>query len=193
MKTVLAIDLAWTGPSGWVQWNEWNSSSPLVCLGEFQPIQKDVSKIADEHYGRWLSVLDLLFYAGTKMPASFDVVYEYSDWSQPVGQQYGREKTVQHALGAAEAVFCLACIHKGVTPHRLGVTEARHDFGAKNKDEVRTLLTLEYQGIFELDKTRGGWLVYVPGSAKISKHVADAIVLAKVFARRQALLERAGK
>ena len=197
MNYVLAVDLAWSGVSGWCLWNEEDAYNPLLTWGEFSPKGgRNVGETADMLYVFFGHLFDEIY----QSYGNLAIVYETTDWFQPLPgwhddddrQRYARERVAQRSLGQAEAIFCLAYHHSHMTPPptRLGVAEARRKFGAKDKTDVLRVLLMEYPQIFT--KPERGWLRHIPTGMLISDHVTDAIVLAKVYAREMALQERIG-
>ena len=195
MNHVLAVDLAWTGVSGWCLWNEEDSHNPLLTWGEFSPKGgRNIGETADILYTLFRHLLDEIYQSYGEVA----IVYEGTDWFQPLPgwhddddrQRYARERVAQKSLGQAEAIFCFACYHSRMTPQptRLGVAEARRKFGAKDKEDVVRVLLMEYPQIFA--KPGRGWLRHKSSQLLLSDHIADAIVLAKVHARETALQER---
>ena len=194
MNHVLAVDLAWTGVSGWCLWNEEDSHNPLLTWGEFSPKGgRNIGETADILYTLFRHLLDEIYQSYGEVA----IVYEGTDWFQPLPswhddddrQRYARERVAQKSLGQAEAILCLACLHSHMSPPaRLGVAEARRKFGAKNKEDVVRVLLMEYPQIFT--KPGRGWLRHKSSQLLLSEHVTDAIVLAKVHAREMAFQER---
>ncbi len=171
---ILAIDLAWSGKTGWVLWGEGlKKNTPLAMNAEGKYIPLDQSKsedlagflghnispiiaygefqvhkkaVEDRVAGIYEKVFDLIHKLND---TPFTLAYERTDWHQALEganykQKYAQERRVQRCLGRAEACLLLAAVHSGVDTYAIGAREAKQEFGAMRKDAVAQLLANEY-------------------------------------------------
>jgi hypothetical protein len=194
---ILAIDLAWDGPSGWVLWNH-GSFDPIDRYGEFGVSVSSTLKGAKkktEHVFQVFQTVSFLI-ENTLYP---DVVcYEYTDWHQNLQGKdnwkkvYAQERNVQAALSKAEAALLLACKLKGVTAVDIGARECKQEFvgsGVLSKENVawtfKDTYNQEFRDRFSLVQgDKAGFLQDDYSDKLVSHHISDAFVIAYVVARR---------
>jgi hypothetical protein len=194
---ILAIDLAWSGPSGWVFW-DLEGTDPVLEYGEFQ-VQSKKAGIEHDQEITWFLYQELWTLIGhleiiyLQQPGV--IAYEYTDWHRSLkkgkeGQEYAIERRAQRTLGMAVAVISMVVfsINRYHTPSTqelmpLGANEARREFGATRKDSAAHLFAEEYPR-FEFMEHETGFLFDKQLERMVSNHVSDAFVLAAVAARR---------
>lgn len=189
---LLAVDLAWSGPSGWVDWNS-DFDDPVLAYGEFR-VSSKASGIEHDQEVAWLLYERLTgFLQKACLPEYriYGIVYEYTDWHRSLNfsnkkealKDYAIERRAQKTLGMAVAILAIAATQFGHSLIPLGANEARKEFGATRKDAAARLFAEEYpRFVFEEHKT--GFLRDTELDQLVSDHVSDAFVLAAVADRR---------
>jgi Holliday junction resolvasome RuvABC endonuclease subunit len=205
MTRLLAIDLAWDGPSGWVLWSG-NALDPVDRYGEFAVTVSSKIKGAQKAMESAFQIFQTVSYLieNTQVDA---VVYEFTDWHQNLqGKEnwkkiYAQERVVQAALSRAETALLLACKMNNTPPVSIGARECKQEFvgsGRLDKENVawtfKDTYNQEYRTRFELvqnmevdAQAEAGKDCYLSDMAEnkyISHHISDAFVIAYVVARR---------
>lgn len=206
---LLAVDLAWDGPSGWVLW-ESGYADPIRAYGEFKP------KVSSKETGanRDLALCEGIFHAVDGLIRSHKpetLAYEYTDWHQKLSgkqnwnQIYARERNVQNALGMAKASLLLAITNTrieyiclgddwGVKPVAIGARECKQEFvgsSVLSKENVAWTFKDTYNQEFVErfthveDSKKDVYIYDGPKDKPISHHISDAFVIAYVIARRE--------
>lgn len=196
---ILAIDLSWTGPSGWVLWDGalrhpkgW--PDPIVKYGQFKVTPK--SRLSGAHRRTNIglqiktNVQDVL-----RANRADLLVYEETDWHQGLAgnrnwkKDYARERQVQRSLAAAEMALLLAAHELSTPVAALGANEAAKEYGlvsrSVDKKESTAMLLVNSLGhrlAFERHST--GYVVDRYDDTKLSHHITDAMMLAEVMYNR---------
>lgn len=201
---LLAIDLAWDGPSGYVYWKT-DSLDPVGHYGEI------VTKVPNKLKGaeRIMEMVGQIYDKTLNlMGQNLDIVtYEVTDWHQSLGgkknwkQVYAQERVVQAALARAEAALVLACRQAGIHPISIGARECKQEFvgsGVLSKENVAwtfmNTYNQEFRTRFELVQNMeadaqaeaGGCYLHDNFTNQyVSHHISDAFVIAYVVSRRE--------
>jgi hypothetical protein len=196
---ILAIDLAWTGPSGWVLWDGARLHSkgwpdPIIKYGEFKVTPKRGLTGAGRRTDIGRQIQTAVRAVLRENPADL-LVYEETDWHQGLSgqrdwkQKYAQERQVQRSLAAAEMALLLATAEMSVPAASLGASEAAKEYGVVSrkvqKKEMTAMLlanSLGYRLAFEKHKT--GYVLDKLDGSKLSHHITDAMMLAEVMYNR---------
>jgi len=190
MLPILAFDLSWSGPTGWVLYDDdaLPVHRPLVKYGEFEPGRTNTDIVLFECI---LDAINECVLPGKSVIA----VAEITDWHRNLkglkGKQfdiqYKIERQAQFTLGSAKASFNLACNISPVVVRAvlIGANEAKREFGAMRKDACASLLVEEYPGRFERHDKKNSFLYDKLFKCDISDHISDAMVIASVVAKRE--------
>jgi len=185
---LLGLDLAWTGTTGWVVWED----DRPIAWGDFKPPYKKLphaQRIAFYSHKLHLATLNLI----RDHQPDF-LVYEKTDWHRGPGRvNQAIERRNRAALARAETIVILTADQEGVSVMPLGANEAKAEFGAKRKDAIARLIVEEYPCLFEFSTDGDScYLVYRETGERLSHHISDAMALVKVAAarlRQEALVE----
>lgn len=193
---ILAFDLAFTGPTGWVLWAA-SRDDPVVDYGWFEPRVKK----GQEVYAAWeiyQHALDII----SQAPLAIELVaYEITDWHRSLNlhsnwkTEYAIERQAQRTLGRAETSVLIAATQNRLPAVAIGANEAKKEFGAVRKDAIARYLAGEYRRfefIEEAGENDKEFLVDTLLNKRIPHHVSDAFVIAKVAANRSAAYARLG-
>lgn len=197
---LLAFDLSYTGPSGWVLWDT-QADDPVVDYGEIEPKvngsgDKEVQVIFD--LNRQINGLLKKFMTAHLLT---NVAYEFTDWHRTLAglhktkllSEYAIERNAQRTLGRAEAALIIACMNQQIIPYRIGANEAKKEFGAMRKDACAHLFAEEYPRFRFID-TAGDdakyYLVDTKLMKQVSHHISDSFVIGSVVGRRLELNAR---
>lgn len=188
---ILAIDLAWSGKSGWVLFYS-EMPDPVTEYGEFKP------KIHKEWKGtmRDFRISKHISDAVSTLLRQFEVdyvVYEITDWhkdlkrSRRFSVDYKIERQTQRTLGKASVSLLNGVGLAGLPMNKvvaMGANEAKQAFGAQKKRAAAELFASEYPSRFDTIYDDDEYFIYdTKEDKKISNHISDAFVLAAVAAR----------
>lgn len=195
---LLAFDLSWSGPTGWVYWNDY-APDPIVDYGSFKIKLPNKSDGAMKTMSGCKQIYDIVKEIASGLPLDY-VVYEYTDWHRNLDRKHGwkveyaMEREAQRTLGRAEGAFLVACASEAIRVIGIGAREAKQEFGALDKARVAELVSCEYPRFRfvepEFDPVkmkhidRDWYLIDETTQKEVPHHVSDAIVIAKVCANR---------
>lgn len=188
---ILALDLAWVGPSGWVVWDT-EASFPIEDYGQIQPRDIETDHYPLREHTIATSLRNLLSGLIVRHEPDY-IAYERSDWYQDLRKAsnyavaYARERTNQRTLYSSQTVLMLAIAEAGwdiTNVYDLGVSEARKEFGVGNKKAAAERISDEFPR-FEFRREAKKKLLRDTETGKLlDDHISDAIVIASVQAAR---------
>jgi hypothetical protein len=194
---ILAIDLAWTGKSGWVLWDP-SLSDPIANYGEFAIKQPKSSKDSPKTTRDLFIINQIIdFIEGMVNLWHPDwLVYEFSDWHrsfnpskrhEQIKKEFAIERHAQRTLGQSEATLLTTLIFVGYDQGRimgLGANEAKNAFGAKKKKAAAELFATDFHRFIFHNDRDDNFLTDTLLNIDISDHISDSFILAKVAADR---------
>ncbi len=195
MTKLLSLDLAYSGDTGWVVWDD-ELPYPVRDYGSFHPKGKtDYQKVLSLYQA--LSEMIYMWRNVGEVKVDY-VTYEQTDWHRqlltstrrPVKDfeiEYKKERLNQWSLGMAHAVMTMAATTN--IPEKLlipiGAMEAKHEFGSATKKGVAELLANEYPNNLRFYNEREKDFLYdIVNKCDIEDHVSDAMAIASVVAKR---------
>ena len=191
MTKILALDLAYSGPSG-------------VCVWDGEPIEVSTfdcrSKVKASLEKDWeVSTCLASNIANLVIDHTPDwVAYEYTDWHRALSArnknwkiQYKIERQAQWSLGMANAIIIMALATIQYPRERvlkIGANEAKREFGvtasnsesATLKEEVAKLIAQQYPDKFAYYNHKNGFLKSIGTDESLPSDVSDAIMIAQV-------------
>jgi len=195
MTKILAIDLAYSGDTGWCLWV--NGQPKLV--GTFN-CKTSIPASIERDIGVLACLRDCLMSLVASIHPDY-IAYEYTDWhrnllikGRPIrnfGVQYKIERQAQWSLGMSNAVILLTLnslnfpIEKVL---KIGANEAKHEFGvnafsaesASLKEETAKYIAQEFPQRFSYYKHDTGYLRDNITDENLSDDISDAIMIARV-------------
>lgn len=192
---LLAIDLAWSGPSGWVLVN-FDLEDPILDYDEICISCNSKKGIERDQTTTILLYKEIRSLLNRQRAFYEKIVFEYTDWHRSISgknakKEYAIERRAQRTLGMAVSVITLAAWYflKESYLMPLGANEARREFGATRKDSAAHLWTEQYPR-FEFREHKTGFLFDRKLKQNVSDHISDAFVLAAVADNRLRLEEK---
>lgn len=191
MTRILAFDLAYSGDTGWVVWDD-EKDYPVIASGTIKPKGKtDYKKVRS----LYMILSDMIYqWRNTTSPTVDAVTYEQTDWHRNIGGEnskveYAKERRAQWSLGMANAIILVAMSMN--IPEEIcipiGAMEAKREFGAKKglKKAVAELLSQEFPNNLGFNReSEKDWLIDLSTGNSIPDHVSDAMAIASVVAKR---------
>lgn len=188
MTRILSFDLAYSGDTGWVVWDD-EKDYPVIASGTIKPKGKtDYKKVRS----LYMILSDMIYqWRNTTTPTVDAVCYEQTDWHRNIGGEnskveYAKERRAQWSLGMANAIMLVAASMN--IPEEIcipiGAMEAKREFGSATKKGVAELLANEYPTHLRFEPVKDDYLWNLDKFEAVPNHISDAMAIASVVAKR---------
>lgn len=190
MTKLLSFDLAYSGDTGWVVWDD-EKEYPVVASGAIKPKGKtDYKKVRS----LYMILFDMIYQWRNTTSSIVDFIcYEQTDWHRSINDksknanvEFAKERRAQWSLGMANAIMLVAASmnvpEDALIP--VGAMEAKREFGSITKKGVAELLANEYPQYLRFDAGKDDYLWDLDKNEAVPDHVSDAMAIASVVAKR---------
>lgn len=181
-NSIVAFDLAWSGPTGWSAYNM--ELERFTAWGEIRAgYQAEGTGVERNREIGLILAQGIRGVVGAYAPGGANqialVAYEVTDWHQDSSDTYaqGRERTVRTALGRAEGVL-LVTVPTWLDVVSYGAVDVKVKFGAMQKEETARMLAAQFPDQFVYGQEGG--MVSLEDGKPVSHHVTDSMALAYV-------------
>lgn len=193
---ILAIDLVWSGSTGWCLWSE--EKEQVMEYGEFSVKRSSKGTKTQKDIGAIIQLSDFiqnLVRISDVYDETLTVVYEYTDWHRAgrTKTEYAIERVAQRRLGMAEATLLSNLINLEFPKDRIigiGANEAKREFGvgvgerSYSKKKLAELFSLEFLRFKFLNDGTSKFLLDTQTGEELSNDISDSFILGYVASKR---------